>query len=296
VHEIELQSFDEKCVSALKQLQAKLDFGLWMVTKVDGDDWIVLKAVDRDYGVQDGDVFVWMESFCCSMVQGLGPTFAPNSENVPAYAQAKIGQKVPIQAYMGFPLRDAQGELIGTLCAINPTTVPESWAEHEQFANDIAEKLSHDYQKEYDHAILSLDESISYSSAESDVTLHTPCHWNDVMEAHRQQSTQKDVSMSVLTVKVDVRYIDQSNLTNSLHKTLGRSNFLSYQGNGIYAALLMNCNAPKLDAYIKLTNICLTKFGVTHKIGSCVCSPTKGITEAYEFALSRVDSNNSSAA
>ncbi|MEI8282349.1 MAG: sensor domain-containing diguanylate cyclase, partial [Armatimonadota bacterium] len=74
------------------------------LTKVDGEDWIVMKSRDSCYGVQDGDVFVWMESFCSRMVKGLGPTFAPESDKVLAYAQAEIGRKIPIQAYMGFPL------------------------------------------------------------------------------------------------------------------------------------------------------------------------------------------------
>jgi GGDEF domain-containing protein len=55
------------------------------------------------------------------MVLGLGPYCAAKSADVPAYAAAPIGRQVPIGAYIGVPLLDADGGLFGTLCAIDPT-------------------------------------------------------------------------------------------------------------------------------------------------------------------------------
>lgn len=113
-------TFYASAEQVLRHLQTRLGFQLWMVTRTVGDDWIVLFAADSGYGVQSGQVFRWADSFCSRMVQGLGPRIAPCSNEVPSYAAAPIGQQVLIGSYIGVPLTLSNGELFGTLCAIDP--------------------------------------------------------------------------------------------------------------------------------------------------------------------------------
>lgn len=121
--------FEEACQKVLEYLEERLGFGLWMVTRTSGDDWIVLSAQDSHYGVSPGDVFRWSDSFCYHMVQDAGPRVAPRSADVPRYAEAPIGRQVPIGAYVGVPLVRAEGTLFGTLCAIDPAPQSEAIAE-----------------------------------------------------------------------------------------------------------------------------------------------------------------------
>jgi diguanylate cyclase len=116
--------FSSAAQGVLRLLHNRLGFDLWMVTRTEGDDWIVLHAEDHGYGVQDGTVFRWADSFCARMVEGQGPRIAPRSEAVPTYATAPIGQQVRIGAYVGVPLSRADGSLFGTLCAIHPAPQP----------------------------------------------------------------------------------------------------------------------------------------------------------------------------
>ena len=102
-------------------LQARLGFDLWMVTRTEGEDWIVLQTADRGYRVSAGAVFRWADSFCSRMVQGLGPRVAADSSAFPAYAAAPIARQVQIGSYVGVPIPRADGSLFGTLCAIHPT-------------------------------------------------------------------------------------------------------------------------------------------------------------------------------
>ena len=113
-------NFQEAVQAVLVALHDRVGFQLWMFTRVEGDDWIVLEACDRGYGVKTGDVFCWSDSFCSRMVRGLGPTMAPQSHCVPAYVEAPIGRQVAIEAYIGFPIYHRDGKLFGTLCAIDP--------------------------------------------------------------------------------------------------------------------------------------------------------------------------------
>jgi len=112
--------FDEASRAVLEFLHEKLGFKLWMITRIEGNDWIVLSSESHGYGIQAGDVFAWSDSFCSRMVQGLGPNFAPDSDAVSAYAAAPIGRQVPIRSYVGVPLTRFDGSLFGTLCAIDP--------------------------------------------------------------------------------------------------------------------------------------------------------------------------------
>lgn len=75
-----LQSYSDFATAAiaiLRVLQHRLGFDLWMITRTVQNDWIVLQAEDRGYGVQSGDSFCWADSFCSRMVQGLGPQMHP---------------------------------------------------------------------------------------------------------------------------------------------------------------------------------------------------------------------------
>ena len=134
--------FNAAAKAVLTYLQQTLGFGLWMVTRTEGEDWIVLQAQDQGYGVKQGDVFRWTDSFCSRMVAGKGPCIAPNSILVPAYAEAPIAAQVKIGAYVGVPLATEDGTLFGTLCAIDPTPQPDAITEHLPLIELLAKLLS----------------------------------------------------------------------------------------------------------------------------------------------------------
>lgn len=116
--------------SVLRYLHDQVGFSIWMVTRVQSDDWIILHAVDTYYGIQPGSIYRWSDTFCSRMVEGQGPSVAPSSDAVPAYAEAPIRKDFPIGAYVGVPITRDDGSLFGTLCAIDPTPQPRSVADH----------------------------------------------------------------------------------------------------------------------------------------------------------------------
>jgi diguanylate cyclase len=134
--------FESASKHVMTFLHERLGFGLWMVTRTEGDDWIALQTEDHGYNVKAGSVFRWADSFCSQMVKGKGPRIAPISENVPAYAAAPIAKKVPIKAYIGMPLMNSDGGLFGTLCAIDPATQPASIVKEERLIEILANLLS----------------------------------------------------------------------------------------------------------------------------------------------------------
>lgn len=136
----DLTLFNTSSRAILDLLYRRIGFGLWMTTQTIGDDWIVLQAEDHGYGVNEGSVFRWSDSFCRRMVAGQGPRVAHQAMDIAAYAVAPIAQQFPIGAYIGVPLEKADGSLFGTICAIDPKPQDES-IRHELPAIELYAKL-----------------------------------------------------------------------------------------------------------------------------------------------------------
>jgi len=146
----DINNFTEAGQQILKFLYTRFGFKLWMITRTEGNDWIVLQSEDHGYNVSAGDVFKWTDSFCSQMVQGNGPCIAPKSNKIPAYFDAPIGQQVPIKAYIGFPLYDQGGGLFGTLCAIDPEPQSNFLIEEQPLIELLSQLLSRLLQMELD--------------------------------------------------------------------------------------------------------------------------------------------------
>jgi diguanylate cyclase (GGDEF)-like protein len=136
-------SFESAGQAILKFLHQRVGFDLWMITRTEGDDWIVLQTEDHGYGVKPGQVFRWADSFCSHMVKGNAPCIAPRSNDIELYATAPIARQVNIQAYIGQPLLKSNGELFGTLCAINPQPHDDKLLQEKDLIEFMAALLTH---------------------------------------------------------------------------------------------------------------------------------------------------------
>ena len=63
-------NFEQASKAVLAFLHQRLGLSLWMVTRTEGENWIVLSVEDDFYQVESGAVFKWTDSFCSRMVQG----------------------------------------------------------------------------------------------------------------------------------------------------------------------------------------------------------------------------------
>ncbi len=122
--------FEAASRATLAYLHQQFGFDLWMTTRTEGNDWILLQIEDHGYGITEGSVLNWQDSFCARMIQGDGPSIAPNAMGVPAYQSAPINQILEIGAYIGIPLHRSDGSLFGTLCAISTQPQPDYLVQH----------------------------------------------------------------------------------------------------------------------------------------------------------------------
>ena len=102
----------------LQHLHAVRPMTAWCVSRVVGDDYVVLSAVGEDVP-SEGERYEWEGSLCSMMVAGDGPRVAPRISEVPAYEGSRFTCRQRVGAYIGVPLVGRDGAVFGTLCAIH---------------------------------------------------------------------------------------------------------------------------------------------------------------------------------
>ena len=94
------EDFESASQAVVGFLRMHLGFKLLMVTRTQGDDWIVLHASDGGYGIDRGEVFQWTDTLCAKMIAGDGPRVAPRIADVPVYAESPLAQMAPLGSYI----------------------------------------------------------------------------------------------------------------------------------------------------------------------------------------------------
>lgn len=123
------QGFPEAAAAAVQMLHTRVGLALWLVTRVEGADQVVV-AADPPGLLPVGAAAPWQEGYCWRMVRGEGPKVAPVLAAVPAYAGLRQGQQPRVRAYLGVPLRRPDGTLYGTVCGFGTRAQPATLAQH----------------------------------------------------------------------------------------------------------------------------------------------------------------------
>ncbi|GAB3350608.1 GAF domain-containing protein [Modestobacter lapidis] len=127
--------------SALAFLHRTVGLDVWMLTRVQGDQQIVLHAHPFE-AVPVGTAMPWDQSFCRKMVSGTGPRVSTVTAATPAYAQPLNARAERVAAYVGVPLVDRDGTVFGTLCGVSARAQPRSLARNLPVVEMTARMLS----------------------------------------------------------------------------------------------------------------------------------------------------------
>jgi hypothetical protein len=113
--------------AVLAELASAVPFPMWLVSRKSGDDYVVLAAHDRQYGLVQGDVLPWSATLCARVLDGDAPDATGDVAAVPALRDAAAELRMDIGSYITVPLRTASGDLLGTLCGGDPLRRPGPW-------------------------------------------------------------------------------------------------------------------------------------------------------------------------
>jgi len=296
--ELGFTNFEAAARAAVAFLHRRLGMRLWMVTRVQGDDWIVLQAEDHGYDVADGTVFRWADSYCSRMVRGEGPRIAPRADDVPAYAAAPIGRQVPIGAYIGVPLAGVDGELFGTLCAIDPEVQAPALREELDLVELVGGLLGSLLRAELQFAAeLRSAERLRAEALTDPLTgLYNRRGWNDLVAREEERCRRYGNPAGVLVVDLDgLKAVnDQSGhfagddliirAGATIRRVLRGQDIAARVGGDEYAILAVECDAVAASTLAARLRAALEAQGIGASVGVAMRHPAAGLTRAWEQA------------
>ena len=285
--------FESASRAVLSLLHERLGFDLWMMTRTDGLDWIVLQVEDHGYKVKEGSVFRWADSFCSQMVQGRGPRIAPSAQNIPSYAAAPIGRQVPIGAYIGVPIKNADGSLFGTLCAIDPSPQSESIQNDLPWIELLARLLGTILVNEMIAigAARRLEQSLQATMTDPLTGLLNRKGWTDKVTIEETRSRRYGSPTCIVRLTLEgLRDLEDSGDLVSydsriktasvcIRNTAGDNDVVSHFGAGEFAVLGVDWDLEKADATTFNIAKALMEKKLAVRVGRAMRNPSLGLVE-----------------
>lgn len=293
-----INDFASASKACMEFLHHKLGFQLWMVTRTEGDDWIVLSANDHGYGIKPGQVFRWSDSFCSRMVRAEGPNVAPDSRAVEAYATAPIAQQVDIGAYVGLPLLRADGTLFGTLCAMDPRPQPATITLEQPMLELMAEMLSSLLNAELAAAdARRRAERAELEATRDDLTgLYNRRGWSMLLNREEERCARYGHPACVVSIDLDelkltndtqghgagdALLVRASQVLTSLTRS---SDVIARLGGDEFAMLLVECDYYDAQALLQRMQAKMALHDVKASVGMAMRKPGYDLHEAFALA------------
>lgn len=302
VPDLPQHDFESAARAVLAFLHRRLGFGLWMVTRTEGDDWIVLQRQAQGYDVAPGTVFRWADSFCSRMVQGQGPRVAPDSAQVPVYAAAPIARQLPIGAYIGAPLYKEDGSLFGTLCAIDPQRQPEGIAQEQELVELLADLLSTILQAELKAtAAVRRSERLQVEAHTDTMTgLYNRRGWERLRAREEDRCRRYGHPAYVIIVDLDeLKHVNDTQghaagdelivrAAEALCQAARESDVVARIGGDEFAILALECDRAGADTIVSRVRAALAQVRIRASIGMAARSQLGGLEAAEAIADRRM--------
>ena len=292
------ENFEQASKAVLSFLQQRLGLRLWMVTRTDNQEWVVLNIEDNFYQIQAGAVFKWSDSFCSRMAQGLAPRIAPDVSQHPVYLQAPIAQQIQIGAYVGVPLVDKHGLLFGTLCAIDPQpqsqTIETELPLVELCARLLMTILESDMQKveAQRHA-----ERADQDALKDGLTaLYNRRAWDNLLMKEELRCAQYGYNAAVIVVDLDLlKHINDKqghiagdnllkNTAKYLNDTVLSQDIVARIGGDEFVILLVEADEERAKQTVHNISQLLQAASIEASIGYDIRHPMYGIIHAWNHA------------
>ena len=268
-------------------LHKRLGFQLWAVTRSYNDHWIMLVTEDNGYNVKDGDVFVWSDSFCSRMVHAKGPQITPKVKDVPEYMSAPIGKEYPTSSYIGIPLKQEDGTLFGTLCAIDPAEKPDSIVNEAPLIHLFAELLSQliDADMKTQKFMSDIELVKLKTELDPDTGLYNSNAWDIYIAKEQKRCDTFGSPALILLIKLD-HTVDSTEEADHLKKIAAyiknifrASDIVAYLGGNTYAVLAVEIDSLLIKEFISRIQQSFIAKNISASMGWAEHDPEKKLTE-----------------
>ena len=297
-----VHDFSSATKATLQHLRENFGFGLWMVTRTEGNDWIVLDVHDAHYGTRPGAVFKWSDSFCTHMVRGKGPRVAPRANEVQTYRDTPIASQLKIGAYVGVPLTRADGSLFGTLCAIDPEPQSDEICQAQKSIELMADLLSSLLHTELALAdTIRLEERAESNTARDGLTsLYNRRGWEQLLDREEDRSRRYGNPAVVIMIDLDdLKTINDTQghaegdkliklTAETMLRVTRQNDVLARVGGDEFAILGIECSPADTEKFVNRLRAGLQAAGVLASIGYACRHPETGLRVAAREADTRM--------
>lgn len=305
MNNIKFKNFEEACQTVLSFLYQRFGFNLWMITRTEGNDWIVLQVEDNGYNVKPGQVFQWSDSYCSHMVKGDGPKIAPKAQEIPLYVEAKINNLVDIKAYIGEPLLNEDGSIFGTLCAIDPHEQSDSLLKESSLIELMGQLLSHILQAE-----LREDEQKRQREKFELEALHDSLTevfnrraWDQFIDLEEMRCKRYGHNAAIIIIDInDLKITNDSlghlagdkliqNTATILKECVRNNDIVARLGGDEFAILIVENSLKNTEILLHRILNTLHKASISVSVGIAMRNPTYGLLEAIGEADKKMYKN-----
>jgi diguanylate cyclase len=288
-----LESFEQAGQAILSFLHQRLDFDLWMITRIEGDDWIVLQSEDHGYGIKPGQVFRWADSFCSHIVKGNAPCIAPRSADIKLYNVSPVIRQFEIQAYIGYPLVKADGQLFGMLYAIDPAPKHTDLWKEEGLIVLLADLLSTILQNELKQVQHERQlERLKVETLTDELTrLYNRRGWERLLAAEEERSRRHRYCSAIYVIDLDgLKEVNDSQghsagdklirkAAQTLQQAVRVEDVVARLGGDEFAILTVEVNQHKAGQLAERLKQALQKAGVDASIGYALRHPSTDLEQ-----------------
>ncbi|SIN90749.1 GAF domain-containing protein [Salinivibrio sp. ES.052] len=259
--QIPFEHFEKASRDTLKYLNKKFGYGTWMMTRKHEDQWVILQVEGNKYGIDELTTLTWSDSMCSRMVKGEGPRWAPDVDNVPAYVNAPIYRAENIKSYIGIPVCYSNGNLFGTLCAIDTEPVDRIPSDGLETIELVSKLLSTLLQLELQNIALSRKQ-ISFLPSQlkdNETGFLNRLGWSLYLE--KEESNIRSVGTPVHVIALDISQPDKSThskdtaitalFVSILNGILHDNGYISRLGEDIYTMLCANRTEEQIAAMVE---------------------------------------------
>lgn len=290
-------NFDTAAHAVLDYLHDRVGFDLWMITRTEGNSWIVLQAHDYHYGIKRGDIFSWMDSFCYRMVSDNAPRIAPCAHTVPAYATSPINSQIKIGAYIGVPLV-CRGALFGTLCAVHPSPQDNSIKAELPLIELMAKLLSTILEAELiasEQKCLA-QRAVNEAMHDELTELYNRRGWNYLLTLEEERCEQYGHPACIISIDLDgLKQINDTQghirgdafimqTAQILQRVVRKQDIVARLGGDEFAVLCTECNQELGVKLIERIQAALAKEGISASLGMAPHRLGQNLSYTYELA------------
>jgi diguanylate cyclase len=295
-------SFESASRAVLTFLHRQLGFDLWMVTRVAGNDWVVLQTEGNHLGIAPGHVYRWSDSFCSEMVKGNDPRVAPQSDRVPAYAGSPVGRALQVKAYIGSPLVGVDGSVFGTLSAIHPAPQPESVVQAQAMVDLCSQMLSTILQLELraTDAVRHAERLTIEALTDMLTMTYNRRGWDRLLSSEEERCCRFGHPAAIIVI--DLNGLKKINDTqghasgdalimraaSALRKATRASDIDARLGGDEFGILAAECDRDCSESLLQRIRAVLEEENVSASVGVAMRTPSLGLTQAWKEADQRM--------